>query len=78
MTSGGLACSPAQVRAILLKQRDASVGCVVLVVADTRHNREAVPHAEPTLGPAFPLRGHAVLRALRAGRVPPSNGLLLL
>ena len=33
----------AQVRAILLKQRDASIACVVLVLADTRHNREAVP-----------------------------------
>ncbi len=68
----------AQVRAILLKQRDASIGCVVLVLADTRHNRQVVPHGEPTLGPAFPLRGHAVMRALRAGRVPPANGLLLL
>ena len=68
----------AQVRAILLKQRDAAIACVVVVMADTRHNREAVPHAEPTLGPAFPLRGHAVLRALRAGRVPSGNGLLLL
>lgn len=68
----------AQVRQILLKQRDASMGCVVLVLADTRHNREAVPDAQPTLGPAFPLRGHAVMRALRAGRVPARNGLLLL
>jgi transcriptional regulator with XRE-family HTH domain len=67
----------AQVRAILLKQRDASIGCVVLALADTRHNRQAVPDAEPTLGPAFPLRGHAVMRALRTGRVPSNNALLL-
>ena len=67
----------AQVRAILLKQRDASIGCIVLILADTRHSRQAVPYAEPTLGPAFPLRGHAVMRALRTARVPPGNGLLL-
>jgi hypothetical protein len=47
------------------------------VLADTRHNRQAVPGAEPTLEPAFPLRGHAVMRALRTGRVPSGNGLLL-
>jgi transcriptional regulator with XRE-family HTH domain len=68
----------AQLRRIRLKQRDASVGCVILVLADTRHNRAAIPAAEPSLRPEFPLRGHAVMRALRTGTVPRANGVVLL
>lgn len=68
-----------QVRPILLKQEAAGLSCVILVISDTRHNREAVAAAGPTLDPAFPLRQRAeVLGDLRAGRVPAGNAAMLL
>lgn len=68
----------AQVRSILLKQGASGVGCVVLVLADTRRNRDAVAASRPTLGPAFPLRRRAILGALQTGHAPAANGLVLL
>ena len=67
----------AQVRAISLKQEAAGLECVVIVLADTRHNRVALRDAEPTLRPAFPLDSRAVLGALRAGEMPRANGVVL-
>lgn len=66
----------AQVRSALLKQQAASLEQMVLVMADSRHNRMAVAAAAPTLTPAFPLGPRAVLGALRQGRAPGSNGLV--
>ncbi len=67
----------AQIRAILLKAEAAGISCIVLVLADTRWNRQALADAAPTMDPAFPLRRRAVLKALRAGEVPTANGVLL-
>lgn len=67
----------AQVRAATLKQEAAGLVRMVLVLAQTRHNRTAVLEAAPTLSPAFPIRPREVLRALRAGQLPAANGMIL-
>ena len=68
----------AQVRAITLKQDAAGLGRMVLVLADTRHNRAALIDGAPTLSPAFPLPARTVLRDLASGRVPRANGVILI
>ena len=67
----------AQLRAVTLKQEAARFDAMVLVLANTRHNRSALVDAAPSLAPIFPLRGRAVLAALRAGRAPAADGLVL-
>lgn len=71
-----LADAQALVRRTILKQRDAGVGCMVLVFPDTAMNRQAVEAAAPTLRPSFPLSSRAVLAALRAEATPSANGIL--
>lgn len=66
-----------QVRSFLLKQQAAGLEYMVLVLADTRHNRRALNDASPTLLPAFPCASRSALRDLRAGRVPATNGVVL-
>jgi DNA-binding XRE family transcriptional regulator len=68
----------AQVRSILLKQASARLDRMVLVLADTRHNRAAMRAAAPTLDPAFPLPQRILMRELKSGALPPANGLVLL
>ncbi len=69
----------AQVRAALLKQAAAGLDRMVLVLADTRHNRRAVAAgADPTLRPAFPLDSRATLGSLRQHHLPRANGVVLL
>lgn len=65
----------AQARSILQKEEAMGLGCMVLVLADTRLNRLAARAGSATLGPAFPLGSRAVLADLRAGRPPGANGL---
>jgi transcriptional regulator with XRE-family HTH domain len=66
-------------RRIALKQRDdASAGVVILLLADTAHNRRVLSAHREALRPQFPLDGGAILRALRAGRIPSASGILLL
>lgn len=67
----------AQTRSILLKQSVAHVQCIVLVLADTRHNRTALADGASTISPAFPLPHRALMRDLRAGRAPSANGVVL-
>jgi hypothetical protein len=59
-----------------LKARDSGVGRILLVLADTAHNRRAVRESWPGLRSVLPLEGRAVLAALRRGRDPGRNGLL--
>ena len=68
----------AQVRAITLKQEAAGLSSLVLVLADTRHNRRALRDGAPTVAPAFPAASRDILRLLRSGQAPPGNGVLLL
>lgn len=67
----------AQVRAAVLKQETARLERLILVLVQTRHNRAAVVAAAPTLSGAFPAKPREVLRALRAGRLPQANGIVL-
>lgn len=66
----------AQFRPILRKQRDAGVGCLVLVLKDTAQNRRALGEVGPALNDLFPLGPRAVLDALRSGREPSANGIV--
>jgi transcriptional regulator with XRE-family HTH domain len=68
----------AQLRPIMLKQRDAAIDRVVIVAKDSAVNRQAVREAEAVLASAFPCRGRGLMTALRAGRDPGGNGLLFL
>ena len=63
----------ALVRRIALKQRDAGISSMVLVLADTRANRAALAAAGETLRPTFPLARHEVIASLRAGRQTPTG-----
>ena len=66
-------------RRIALKQRDdPNAGIVILLLADTVHNRRVLAQHREALRAQFPLDGGAILRALRAGRIPAASGLLLL
>jgi transcriptional regulator with XRE-family HTH domain len=62
-------------RGARLKQRDAGLPCLVLALADTRHNREAVAGA-PSVRSSFPASARKVLAALRAGRQPAGDGIV--
>lgn len=64
-------------RRVYLKQRDLGVRRVILLVADTRHNR-AVLEAHPELLDRFPISTRACLSALREGRDPGGNAIVLL
>ena len=68
----------AQIRPLMLKQRDARVDRLVLVVGATHGNRRAVAEAGTALRESFPLGTRAVLAALRAGRDPGNNGLVFI
>jgi transcriptional regulator with XRE-family HTH domain len=67
----------AQVRALTLKQEAAGLERMVFLLAGTHYNRVAIRDAAPTLAAAFPARPREVLRALRAGELPPANGIIL-
>lgn len=62
-----------QVRPIMAKQGTCGVGCVILVLADTRPNRLAVSTGSATLESAFPIGPRPALSWLRAGVVPDRN-----
>lgn len=63
-------------RRAMLKQRDARLAGMVLVLADTVANRRAVRAASSTLRGTFPLDARQVLAELRAGRLPRGNGIV--
>ncbi len=64
-------------RRLALKCRDAGVDTMLLVVADTRHNRQVLRLAAADLGEAFPVRGRDALAALRRGDKPAGSAILL-
>lgn len=66
----------AQLRAALVKQRDAQVGRLVIVVRGSGANRRAVAAASDLIGLNFPLGTRTVMAALRSGRDPGGNGLI--
>ena len=68
----------AQARAIELKARDdPAAGVVILVIARSAHNRAILATHREALRQQFPLDGAAVARHLRAGRIPPDSGIIM-
>jgi transcriptional regulator with XRE-family HTH domain len=66
-------------RRIALKQRDdPDAGIVILLLARTTHNRRVLAENRESLRVQFPLDGAAIMRHLRAGRLPPASGILML
>ena len=64
-------------RRVALKRRDdPGIGAVVLLLADTRHNRELVRDHGDALQADLPL-GSAALLALGEGRQPAGSGFVL-
>lgn len=64
-------------RGIAGKQRDLGVARVILLVADTRHNRAVIARL-PELLRRFPVGTRACLAALAAGRDPGGDALVIL
>ncbi len=60
------------------KQVDSGVDRLLLLVADTRHNRRVLDDAFPLLRESFPMRTRGVLQALSAGQAPAANGVVFL
>ncbi len=66
-------------RRVALKQRDdPGAGAVILLLAETAHNRRVLRASRDALREQFPLDGAAILRCLRAGRLPTLSGVLML
>jgi hypothetical protein len=65
-------------RKLELKRRDDNARIVILVVADTRHNRRVLALHRESLREAFPLDTRVVLKALRAGRAPAASGIVVI
>ncbi|HET7026609.1 MAG TPA: helix-turn-helix transcriptional regulator [Candidatus Limnocylindrales bacterium] len=65
-------------RRIALKQRDGEMPAVVLLLADTRHNRELVRDHGDDLRVSFPLPGARALELLRAGANPGASSIIRL
>jgi transcriptional regulator with XRE-family HTH domain len=65
-------------RAIHLKQRDSAVARCILLISDTDRNRALLRVVLPILRPSFPLGTRDVLQALRDGRDPGADGLVVL
>jgi transcriptional regulator with XRE-family HTH domain len=68
----------AMLRRIALKERDGDVNGVILLLADTRHNRDLLRHYGQLLEPQFPVPGAEALAALAGGRPPAGNAVILL
>lgn len=67
----------AQLRAALLKSRDARTDCLVVALAATHSNRAALAAVRDLVRDDFPLDTRPVLAALEAGRLPAGNGIVL-
>lgn len=61
-----------------LKWRDAGLDRMVLLVAATRHNRAVIREHREALRSTFPADTAEVMAALRRGRLPARNGIVLL
>jgi transcriptional regulator with XRE-family HTH domain len=68
------ACS----RKVALKRRDDGSEVVILLVADTRHNRHVVRLARLDLATEFPVSGRRALASLAKVELPDGSAILLL
>lgn len=60
------------------KQLDGDVRLLLLLVADTRHNRTALAEAAGILAESFPLGTRATLASLSRGEAPTGNAIVIL
>jgi hypothetical protein len=67
----------ALLRRVASKRRDGAAGRLVLVVADTRTNREVVRAARPEFVATFPADTRSIWPAVVAGFPPPHDALVL-
>ncbi len=65
-------------RRLALKQRDDRSESVILLVADTRHNRHVLRLAGPDLAATFPTPGRQAIAKLSNGERPPGSAIILL
>ena len=66
-------------RRVALKIRDdPRAGVVILAMTASAHHRALLAEHRESLRALFPLDGAAVLRSLRAGRLPPLSGVVLI
>lgn len=72
-----LADCQAQLRAAHLKQRDADLEGMVIVVKATHANRRALREAAPAISDTFPGSTRRLLAILAAGELPAANGVIL-
>lgn len=68
----------AQLRDVMLKQRDARVPRLIVVVAATHANRRAVAAVADLARSTFPIGTREVLSALRRRQSPRANGLIFI
>ena len=68
----------AEHRRIRLKARDAGIDDVILLVADTRHDRAAFDASRAFLGSEYPVSARVALAALGAGRYPGGSAVIRL
>jgi transcriptional regulator with XRE-family HTH domain len=67
-----------QLRRLHRKVADGGLDRVLLVIADTRANREAVRAAAGLLAAAFRIQDPEALEALAIGKIPPRNALIFM
>jgi len=65
-------------RRLALKKRDAHLDRLVLLVADTKHNREVLGIHREALRSGFPLDTRGMLAHLGRGLAPPADGIVIL
>jgi transcriptional regulator with XRE-family HTH domain len=65
-------------RRVALKRRDDGSDVVILLVADTRHNRRVLRLAAPDLAGEFRTTGRAALDSLRNGERPLGSAIVVL
>ena len=68
----------AQIRRIMLKLRDSGLHHVLVVVADTKRNRDALAAAASIVLADFPIPPRRALSALAAGEHPGGSAIVLL
>lgn len=73
-----LADAQAQIRAAELKRRDVGAERLVILLADTPHNRAALEASEQAVRSSFPLRTREIMSALGDGRDPGGDGIAFL
>jgi hypothetical protein len=65
-------------RKLAMKLRDGGADWLILLLADTRHNRAVLRGAGASLAAKFPLNGRRVLELLGAGVDPGGNAIVIL